>query len=228
MLQRRDLEPWHQRFQSVLLFTRSLIPLLPLCSISKKCGISVSVFSMKTVALCKMQGRNYKIFFSFRRNPSLCKWTLKSHKNKHTKLFSFSFSFHFLTTSMRTEIFLCCLNTSEAHFVLFFSSSDVEATFSEFSSPEQKRRLPCVHVSVKKGKKTKNVWAVAMVTGFWMTWCSSHFFRWVFFPNRSRPTAAAGNIIAWRKKDENREKEKCERSHWLTNVWLIRSTCRWN
>lgn len=116
----------------------------------QKCAVSVRVVSIKTAAMWKKRkARNYKMFSSFQRNLSLCKRALRSQKKtknkKQTKLFSFSFVFHFLP---RTEI------------IVFFSvsfkhSSKVEATLLELFSPERKWRLPCVHVSVKKENKTK-------------------------------------------------------------------------
>lgn len=140
----------------------------------QKCAVSVCVVSITTAAMCKkkMQGRNYKMFSSFQRNLSLCERALRSQKNK-TKLFSFSFAFHFLP---RTEI------------IVFFSvsfkhSSKVEATLLELFSPERKWRLPCVHISVKKGKKkTTTCELLPWLPAF--GWLDSRplFFRMSFFP----------------------------------------------
>lgn len=170
----------------------------------QKCAVSVCAVSIKTAAVWKKREAGTTKCFPVFRETCLCVNGPLDHKKKtkkQTKLFSFSFVFHFLPG---TEI------------IVFFSvsfkhSSKVEATLLELFSPERKWRLPCVHVSVKKENKTKqNVWAVAMATGSWMTWFPSPFFRWVFFPARSRATlkkkaAAARNVITPHEKKRERK-----------------------
>lgn len=163
------------------------------------CSFRLCGFNKNSGYVEKTQGRNYKMFSSFQRNLSLCKRALRSQKKtkkNQTKLFSFSFAFHFLP---RTEI------------IVFFSvsfkhSSKVEATLLELFSPERKWRLPCVHVSVKKENKTKQKNPCELLP--WLPafgWLDSRLlFSNEFFPARSRATL---------KKRRKKERKKNLKGH---------------